>query len=304
MSSPNTLLFHREAGERPKSANFLKFIEGKQASRYSRRCNVEKDLESRSEPRVPIAEDESSLDPSISELALSKLVKPITHQDRKLFTLSLARLQNTESRQDKTLGSVDRNDKCSTHTTTSRDLPEEDHDRSSRNQPSDSNNRKQSISQRLAKAERYTAFKERHAPKSVKYTTASDQDTKEQGDNPIRKLKPAKTVKISERLKKATEYAEFVNETVATYKAKPETGNRYKKETEAMADCALSSDPKTKYKILLVRRDPSNTSEVELVLSKEGLNTSNIGLILGKEGSRIFNINGEERNEPSDLNTI
>ena len=235
MAPPNTLLFHREAWERPKSEKFLKFIEEKKASR---RCDFENDRESKTSTTrtVPLIDDATSLDPTISELTLSKLIKPITHQDRKLFMTKLAHKQedpyrdSTESRQDKnTLGSVNRIDKCSTHTThtctTSRDhSPDNDHDRSSRCHLFDSNHRKQSISQRLAKAERYTKFKERHTSKSVKDTTAFDKDTKEQGE----KNNTSQQSKISDRLKKAME------------KLPQPTGE---KETEVMADCTpLSKD--------------------------------------------------------------
>jgi hypothetical protein len=76
-------------------------MERKKASRYLKRCDVEKDLESEASTTrtVPLADDEISLDPSISELELSNLANmPITrHLDSRNYR------DRTESRQHGTL---------------------------------------------------------------------------------------------------------------------------------------------------------------------------------------------------------
>ena len=287
--------FHRKAGERPKSAKFLKFMEDKmESSRYSRRHDSHrKNSTSTGSTKVSFADDEASQDPSISELALTKLVNmSITHEDRKGY---LADLNKFEVRQDVEFSFVDGNNGIDND---GRDDPE----RSATIRP-----RKQSISQRLARAERYSKFKDgRQTPKSVDDEKTSDDEVlvtylsgerdleeftstevnliSEEPGNYVGKYEhfspsngiPMRRAKISDKLKRAAEYAEFSNETFATYKSKSE-----------------AKDPANKYKILFVRRNPSNTSELELVLGKEGSFSSNKADIESLLAGQI-NINSTE----------
>ncbi len=292
---PYNSQFHRKAGERPKSAKFLKFMEDKmESSRYSRRHDPHrKTSTSTGSTKVSFADDEASQDPSISELALTKLVNmPITHEDRKGY---LANLNQFEVRQDVEFSFVDGNNGVDND---GRDDPE----RSVMIRP-----RKQSISQRLARAERYSKFKNgRQTPKSVddektlddevhvtnssgerdleKFTSTEVNLISEEPGNYVEKYEQVSSskgismrrAKISDKLKRATEYAEFANETIATYKSKSE-----------------ARDPANKYKILFVRKNPSNTSELELVLGKEGSFSSNKADIESLLGGHI-NINTAE----------
>lgn len=267
-------------------------MEEKQASSKNNR--------SQSTEHTEEGDDESSLDPSITELALSKLVNSqITHQDRKAYTLDLARMQNNESRQDNFFEDLERYEKYS-----SKDYTEEIRDESSQNRSLGSNNRKLSISQRLARAERYTTFKERKSNSNIKDADSSDipvnkvdfskaiSSTSQLDTSSTSKSKVKNPVKILERLKKASEFAEFSNETISAYKMNQAEDHKKKKETIE----GLLSDPKVKYKILGMRRNPSNCTEIELVLCKEGTNNSNtpeIGLIVGKEQSRFVSL-GED----------
>ena len=180
------------------------------------------------------------MDPTIYNLAVVKLADTISHEDRKAFVVKLA--GELESRQDET-STIQNNSESAISEETRNGvqqansfLPENEYHVARSYQYSKPFPRL-SISQRLVRAARYTEFVERNSfpecrdREESRYDNCEydmdDLNSESAGDSPVdidtQINRPTQPLKISERLKKASEYAEFATDTIASYKAKQQT---------------------------------------------------------------------------------
>ena len=237
--------FYRAGDERPKSEKFLQFMKEKKASQcFSRRGSLKSSRTTTQSltigTKVTFACDESSMDPTIYNLAVVKLADTISHEDRKAFVVKLA--GELESRQDET-STIQNNSESAISEETRNGvqqansfLPENEYHVARSYQYSKPFPRL-SISQRLVRAARYTEFVERNSfpecrdREESRYDNCEydmdDLNSESAGDSPVdidtQINRPTQPLKISERLKKASEYAEFATDTIASYKAKQQT---------------------------------------------------------------------------------
>ena len=224
--------------DRPKSEKFLQFMKEKKASQcFSRRGSLKSSrTTTQSLPigtKVTFACDESSMDPTISNLALVKLADTISHEDRKAFVAKLA--GELESRQDETSTIQNNSESAILEETRSgvqqaNSFLSENEYHVARSYQYSKPFPRLSISQRLMRAARYTEFVERNSfpecrdREESRYDNCEDDMDESAGDSPVdidtQINRPTQPLKISERLKKASEYAEFATDTIASYKAK------------------------------------------------------------------------------------
>ena len=246
---------------------------------------------------------ERPIDPTISALGLSKLVAATSHGDRIAFMAKFSKeklppkpeMARNESRQDEASTNANRYESVSEETRDDdpdhmKDFLENEHHVARSYQCSDPsafpNPKSFSISQRLARAARYSKVVRRNN------TIANDKlsngnkvlDTESTSDNQVglapKKHKPIFTYKappkISEKLKKATEYAEFASQTTALHKAKLLSTSR------PISNGDLENDIRsTEHKTSSISNQDQGVKREETVSNRKGP-------IIGKSSSSAF----------------